>query len=64
MFSLALYIQSTYMDGDRYGNIDGIGYLLAMAIAITYPYIYDTVQLFYKKHEYFYEAWNWVDFCF
>lgn len=64
MLSLSLYILSTYMDRDRYGNVEGYGYPLAMAVCIIYPYGYDTLQLFYKKHEYFYDPWNWSDFFY
>jgi len=45
MTAVGLFIISTYMDGDRYGQMEGFGYPLAMALAIIYPYIYDTVQL-------------------
>ena len=64
MMALALFIVSTYMGSDRYGNMESFVYPLAMAICIVYPYIYDTIQLFHLRHEYFYDPWNVSDFIY
>jgi len=45
MVAIGLFVLSTYMDGEIYGDMDGFGYPLAMALAISYPFLYDTVQL-------------------
>jgi len=43
MVAIAMFVITTYMDGDLYGTMDGFGYPLAMACCIVYPYIYDTI---------------------
>ena len=65
MVAIFMFVMTTYMDeGERYGNMDGFGYPLAMAVCIVYPYIYDSVQLMFQKYEYFYDSWNISDFIY
>lgn len=45
MTAIFLFVQSTYMDGDKYGTMEGFIYPMLMMLCIIYPYIYDTIQL-------------------
>lgn len=64
MVAITLFVHSTYMDGGRYGSMDGFIYPLLMAIFIIYPFIYDSIQLIKQKHTYFYDSWNITDFLY
>lgn len=52
------------MDGATWGETDGVLYPILMAVGILYPYIFDTIQLFKQKFEYFEDSWNISDFAF
>ena len=64
MIAISMFTHSTYMDGSRYGKMDGFMYPMAMALCIFYPYVYDTIQLIKMKHKYFYDPWNISDFIY
>ena len=63
IITLSAYINTTYNEG-TFGKKTSIMHPILMIISISYPFIFESIQLYKSGLGYFNDPWNYIDFFF
>lgn len=63
ILSLTIYIYTTYLTG-VYGESETDIAKFLLILCLIYPFVYDTLQLYKQRWDYFKDPWNYTDMAF
>lgn len=63
IIAVTYYVYTTYLTG-VYGQSDELFPKILLCLGILYPFIYDSIQLYKQKWDYFKDPWNYSDMAF